>query len=127
MHSTVTVTLFNHLYIYAHALAPFSLHGILITVGLFFVVEWRVSTSPYLSKVTIYTEHFNSIFEGHIKIAQLLVEYGADVTIRNNKHRTVLHDCAYRGHVEMCKFLIEAGVNVNAEDRDYRSGFFSSF
>ena len=57
---------------------------------------------------------------GNVQLAKLLVEFGADVTMRNNKYRTILHEAAYRGHVDMTKLFIEAGVHVNAEDKDYR-------
>ena len=57
---------------------------------------------------------------GDVEVARILVEHGADVTMRNNKYRTVLHESAYRGHVNIVKMFIDVGVDVNAEDKDYR-------
>ncbi len=53
-------------------------------------------------------------------MARALVEHGADVTIRNEKRRTALHEAAYRGHLELSHFLLSSGIDVHAEDRDFR-------
>ena len=58
--------------------------------------------------------------EGNVVLAKLLVEFGADVTMKNSKYRTILHEAAYRGHIDLVKLFIESGVHVNAEDKDYR-------
>jgi hypothetical protein len=53
---------------------------------------------------------------GHVEIAKLLLEKGADVNARNCSDRTALYVVAERGHVDMAKLLLEKGADPNARD-----------
>ena len=53
--------------------------------------------------------------KGHKKIAELLVENGADVSVKNEKGSTPLHKAASGGHKEIVELLIAKGADVNAK------------
>jgi ankyrin repeat protein len=51
---------------------------------------------------------------GHIDIAKLLIDKGADVNVKSNDGWTALIDASVNGHVNVVKLLIDKGVDVNA-------------
>jgi ankyrin repeat protein len=53
---------------------------------------------------------------GHVQVARVLIEQGADVTTRTVQGRTPLHVASRRGHVDVAGFLVEHGANVIALD-----------
>jgi ankyrin repeat protein len=55
---------------------------------------------------------------GHVEVARVLIEQGADVAARTNKGRTPLHVASRRGHVDVAGFLVEHGANVIALDNE---------
>ena len=61
------------------------------------------------------TPLMHAMIAGAPKVARMLVENGADVTIVDNRLRTPLH-LANMMDVEMMRLLIENGADVNAKD-----------
>ena len=51
--------------------------------------------------------------EGHLSIARLLLESGAEVNLANNVQRVALHFASIGGHLEVIKTLVAFGANVN--------------
>src|SRR6267142_601009 len=56
--------------------------------------------------------------EGHVEVAQFLVEHGADATAQDKDGWTPLHRASSEGHIELAKFLIQHGADVTAQDKD---------
>jgi len=50
------------------------------------------------------------------EIAELLIEYGADIEVVNYSSETPLHIAARFNSKEVAELLIEKGANLNAED-----------
>jgi hypothetical protein len=55
---------------------------------------------------------------GHVEIARLLLQNGAEVNVRNNYGNTPLHWAASHGHVDILHLLVENGVDLEAQDND---------
>ncbi len=53
-----------------------------------------------------------------VEVAKLLIDQGADVSVRDNKGRTPIHSAAVQNSVEVAKLLIDQGADVSI--RDYR-------
>jgi len=56
--------------------------------------------------------------DGHVDVARILVEQGADVMARDNDGKTSLHAASKKGHVEVTRFLVEHGADVTARDNN---------
>ena len=56
------------------------------------------------------------LMKGHLEIAKLLLENGANVHAKDNRGWTPIHKAGENGHMEVAKWLIENGVNVNSEN-----------
>jgi len=54
--------------------------------------------------------------EGYAKVAEFLIDKGADVNAGNITGITPLHTAAGRGHAEVVKLLLDKGADVNARD-----------
>ena len=55
---------------------------------------------------------------GHLEVARLLVEHGADVTVENQYGRTPLHWAVQDGGSDVVRFLVEHGADVTVQDYD---------
>ena len=69
--------------------------------------DWRGSTPLHLAA-----------YNGHIEIARLLLQNGAEVNAKSNYGRTPLHCSAYRGHVDILHLLVENGADLEEQDND---------
>ena len=58
---------------------------------------------------------------GHIAIAQLLVEHGADPTVRNKNGRCALHLASLSEYVEVVQYLVEHSADPTVQDNDGRA------
>jgi ankyrin repeat protein len=58
----------------------------------------------------------NAVRYGRKDIAELLIQSGADVNIRNLSEDTPLHTACYKGELDVVKLLIEHGADVNARN-----------
>ena len=56
-----------------------------------------------------------AVDKGHLGVAKLLVERGADMGCRDSQSQTPLHVASYRGHTEVVSLLIYHGADLNAE------------
>jgi len=54
-------------------------------------------------------------YKGHLKIAQYLIELGADVNRKSVKGNTALHDCAESGSLEILQLLLENGARMDVD------------
>ncbi len=63
----------------------------------------------------------------HRKIAQILVEAGADLNYKENVGRQPIHYAARQGHTAMLEILVKAGASVNcADDEGWRPIHFAT-
>ncbi len=59
-----------------------------------------------------------AVREGHLKIAQLLLEHGAQVDVLDPDDFTPLHNAAWNGNLEVAQLLLEAGADIEASTYD---------
>jgi ankyrin repeat protein len=52
---------------------------------------------------------------GHVEIARLLLQNGAEVNARSIPGYTPLHWAAYKGHVDIIHLLVENGADLEAQ------------
>ena len=64
--------------------------------------------------------HLTSM-EGHVDVAWMLVERGADVSAQAKDGRTPLHWALSNGHVDVVRMLVERGADVSAQAKDGRT------
>ncbi|KAJ6504050.1 ankyrin repeat-containing domain protein [Mycena vulgaris] len=58
---------------------------------------------------------------GHTEIVCLLLENGADVSVKSGEDENVLQVTVRRGHIEIVRLLLQSGVDVNAIGGDHGS------
>jgi ankyrin repeat protein len=56
--------------------------------------------------------------KGHIEIARLLLQNGAEVNVRSNGGWTPLYWAAENGHIDILHLLVENGADLEAQDRN---------
>jgi ankyrin repeat protein len=57
--------------------------------------------------------------EGHLEVAKLLLDFGANVhRVYTEKNETPLYVACEMGHVEVAKFLLENGADKKIVDRN---------
>jgi ankyrin repeat protein len=85
--------------------------------------DLRTLTS-YLSK---HPDHVNTMYEGkaaihmavvesYLPIVRLLIEYQADLNVKDDGNQTTLHMCAYLNNGAVAKLLVDGGADVNVRD-----------
>ena len=55
---------------------------------------------------------------GHVEVAQVLVEHGADPTARDMDGLNPLHLASFHGYVEVVQLLVEHGADPTVQDND---------
>ncbi|KAL9033328.1 MAG: hypothetical protein Q9214_007568, partial [Letrouitia sp. 1 TL-2023] len=83
----------------------------------------RSSKGLSLSPVTCHNENdlhhrdlsalFSSVLGGHVAVARILLQAGADPNEESGVHGTLLEVASERGYLEVVKTLIDHGANVN--------------
>ena len=58
-----------------------------------------------------------SVYGGHIEVAQLLFEHGADINSCSADNWTPLHIASLVGHLEIGMWLLEQGAHVNSQEK----------
>jgi len=53
-----------------------------------------------------------------LELVRLLVEEGADIRARDNRHKTPLHVASEKGQTDTVNYLLNQGADVNARDED---------
>ena len=61
--------------------------------------------------------HITALYN-HLEVAELLIEYGADVNAKANNGRTPLHFASAKNNNEIARLLISKGADVNAKRND---------
>ena len=56
--------------------------------------------------------------QGHVEVARVLLEHGADTEARDNDDFSPLEQAAYEGHIELVQILLEHGADANAQDKE---------
>jgi ankyrin repeat protein len=56
--------------------------------------------------------------EDGVRVAQLLLDHGADVNTRIKDHQTPLHVASYFGNVEIVRLLLDHGADLEAAECD---------
>ncbi len=64
------------------------------------------------------TPLYAALDKGHLNIAMLLLERGADVEIRGCRGQTAIYMSSSRGYAELVRLLIDRGVDLNVVCRD---------
>jgi ankyrin repeat protein len=59
-----------------------------------------------------------ALYRNHFQVAELLHEHGADVHVRGDWERTLLHASAKAGLVDAVRWLLDHGADVNARQDD---------
>jgi ankyrin repeat protein len=59
--------------------------------------------------------------EGHLKVAEVLLELGADVNVQDRDDWMPLHVASAYGHVEITHILLKHGADVKAPDKGVRT------
>src|SRR5437868_5901503 len=54
--------------------------------------------------------------EGRVEVAKLLLEKGADITARDRRGGSPLHDAAEMGHLGAAELLVANRASINATD-----------
>ena len=64
----------------------------------------------------IYDKTLNvAALEGHINIIKILLDNGANVTVKNDLYGNALHSASLKGHGKIVKLFLKRGVDVNAQ------------
>ena len=62
--------------------------------------------------------------KGHLDVAMLLLERGADMGSRDSQSQTPLHIAVYRGYTEVVSLLIFRGADLNAEGSNRETSLY---
>jgi hypothetical protein len=75
-----------------------------------------------------YTPLHDAALNGHIEIAGLLLQNGADVNAKNGRGLTPLNWAARNGHIDILHLLVQNGANLEAQDDNgWRTLHFAAY
>jgi hypothetical protein len=63
---------------------------------------------------------------GHLEVSRVLVDHGANVNARQQKHHTPLDLSARNGHLRVVKLLLERGADVHAMNSEGKTPYQAS-
>ena len=58
---------------------------------------------------------------GHVKVAEMLLDLGVDSNARNNYNTIPLHFASQGGHLKLVQMLLDRCADVNVRDENYRT------
>lgn len=71
------------------------------------------ATDDKYGSTALHTASFN----GHLDVASILLDWGANVDARNNNSLTPLHYAASNGHVDLAKLFLSRGADPQSKSR----------
>ena len=74
--------------------------------------EWNENYDQYDSSYYL----FNACKSGNEAAVKFLIEYGADVTIKDKDNRIVLAKACESGNLHLVKYLVHLGADINNEN-----------
>jgi ankyrin repeat protein len=80
----------------------------LVTLG----INVNIQHECYGNNTALHTAAIN----GSVEVFKLLLDNGADVTIKNSFNTTILHCAVLSGNLEIINLILENRVNINAQD-----------
>merc|ERR1712086_1048903 len=83
--------------------------------GVCLVLNWTMASVDTKGEYG-YTALLWAARKGHTKIAQILVDAGADVDSKGNTGYTALLWAAHKGHTKIAQILVDAGADVDSKD-----------
>lgn len=107
--------------------------------GLFFKQAVKLSPKPLMVGHHLLLAHEKGPLEivkfllfhegcanGHLEIVKWLVAEGADVHVKTESGRTLLHASSYSGDLQIVQWLIEKGDDVHANDKNGSTPFHTA-
>lgn len=88
-------------------------HAIKLLATLGETTRFSALLSPDISRVSKAEALQIAAYQGHTKIAQILIQHGADIHFGKE---TALHSACQNGHLEMVKLLLSAGCRVTEDN-----------
>ena len=64
--------------------------------------------------------------KGHLAMARLLLEKGADINAKDDDDETALHRAAWSGYDGVVRLLLEKGADINAKSCDNETALYSA-
>ena len=58
---------------------------------------------------------------GHVEVAEMLLDLGVDPNARNNYNTIPLHFASQGGHLKLVQMLLDRCADVNVRDENYRT------